>query len=807
MLASQRKTSKLMLKRAYRAIVWGIVPGYYICASNPCLAQVVPDGTLATQVNTSGNQNFKIEGGTQVGDNLFHSFSKLSVPPNGTASFQNSSGVRNIFSRVTGGQGSQIEGLVQAGGNANVFLLNPNGIFFGPQARLEIGGSFLATTAESIAFSDGAIFSATAPQIQPALTMSMPVGLQFGKSPGSIQSQAIETDVIDGGPPFPIAVDGLAVQTGQTLALVGGNIDVGEGALFAFGGHIELGSVENSALIGITPSSTGLRLTYEDVQNFGEIRLSKATLDTTGEPSGSIHLSGGRVSITNNSELVAFNDGSESGQDLKISASKSVHISGNSNLVTDTFFEGNAGDILIETQRLSLTDSFITGNTEGEGTGGSIFINASKLVEIIGDSQESQVGSEAFGPGNAGKIEVNTERLVLRNGGQILAATSFLATGNGGQIVVNATESIDILGQGKVPSSLLATTQEEASGNGGQIDINTERLNVRGGGQILVSARTGSTGRAGILTIDASESIVLSGQDSAFRSESDSPQAAGNIAINTNLISVHNGAQISVRGQGLGTAGDLNIVAASILLDNQSQLVAETESGDGGNVNLKLQESLLLRRNSMISTSGGTSQDIGDGGNINVEVPIIFAIPTENSDITTNAFTGSGGTVDITTDALLGIEFRPELTEFSDITANSESGPDGTVTINTPEIDPSEATVDLPLQIEIPKIAQNCSANGLTSASSFVYNGRGGLPYGPIGLRRYSTPWFDVRSPTSSTTQATQTRKQPKPTAQHQPPIEAQGWSWNDNGQLQLVASQSAEQYQAAVACATKAAG
>ncbi|WP_413201396.1 filamentous hemagglutinin N-terminal domain-containing protein, partial [Nostoc piscinale] len=116
-------------------------------------AQVTPDGTLNTAV--SGSNHYSITNGTRVGNNLFHSFSQFSIPTGSSASFDNATDIQNIFSRVTGGNLSNIDGRVSANGNANLFLLNPAGMIFGKNASLNIGGSFIGTTANSIKFADG----------------------------------------------------------------------------------------------------------------------------------------------------------------------------------------------------------------------------------------------------------------------------------------------------------------------------------------------------------------------------------------------------------------------------------------------------------------------------------------------------------------------------------------------------------------------------------------------------------------------------------------------------------------------------
>jgi filamentous hemagglutinin family protein len=229
-------------------------------------SRIAADRTLRNPSKVRPNrETVVITGGTRSGDNLFHSFREFSVGRGGVASFQEiAPDVTNIFSRVTGSAASDIRGVIEARqldgsiSPANFFLINPNGIQFGPNASLNIGGSFLATTAERINFADNAQFSAVNPQDAPLLRVNVPVGLQFGQSPGEIRSQAGANLALE-TPDDPIT-GGLQVPPGRTLALVGGRVNLPGTFIRAVGGRIELGSVASHGSVSLTPLRDGLMI-------------------------------------------------------------------------------------------------------------------------------------------------------------------------------------------------------------------------------------------------------------------------------------------------------------------------------------------------------------------------------------------------------------------------------------------------------------------------------------------------------------------------------------------------------------------
>ena len=198
-------------------------------SGNYALAQITPDQTLGNESSVvTPNSIIRaepgdlIEGGAARGSNLFHSFQDFNVGQLQRVYFANPAGIDNILSRVTGSNISNILGTLGVDGGANLFLLNPNGIVFGQNARLDIAGSFFASTANSLVFNNGTEFSATNPQAPPLLSITITPGLQYG---------------LNHPKPTKITNAGYLV-VGQDLTLAAGQLDL-QGQLIA-GGDLTL---------------------------------------------------------------------------------------------------------------------------------------------------------------------------------------------------------------------------------------------------------------------------------------------------------------------------------------------------------------------------------------------------------------------------------------------------------------------------------------------------------------------------------------------------------------------------------------
>ena len=320
-------------------------------------AQVIKDATLPTRVNSTDNLNFTIDSvnnKNRVGNNLFHSFKEFSIPTGGSAVFNNPTDVVNIINRVTGGSISNIDGLIKANGNANLFLINPAGIVFGKNARLDIGGSFFGSTAESIKFADGE-FSAIDTTTEPLLSINVPLGLQMGSNSAAIEVQgegyiSTSNDINPFSPFIVTNFEGLRVKPENTLALIGSEVSLNGGILAADSGRVELGAVK-SGLVNINSTTQGWNLDYNDVQNFSVIKLnSKALVDA----SDSIQLQGGNIFIRDGSKVFIQNRGKTGQGKIELNAKESIELIGTtpdgnlgSAVLTQNLGIGNAAEIAI----------------------------------------------------------------------------------------------------------------------------------------------------------------------------------------------------------------------------------------------------------------------------------------------------------------------------------------------------------------------------------------------------------------------------------------------------------------------------
>jgi filamentous hemagglutinin family protein len=773
------------------------------------MAQVIPDKSLNSQVTQQGNV-LTIEGGSRSGGNLFHSFEKFSVPTGTTLHFNNATDVQNIITRVTGGTGSNVDGLIQANSTANLFLINPSGIIFGPNALLQIGGSFLSSTANSLRFADGTEFSAKS--TQPLLTISIPIGFQIGENSGSIQVQGnsslVGQKVLLSPLTRGITPPGLLVQPGKTLALVGKGITLNGATLTAENGEIELGSVD-SGFVQLVSIDKGWTLDYKQVPAFKDIQLAGGSLvDASGVHGGSIQIQGANISFQDGSVALIQNVGTLLTENLKVNASKSLNISGTtpnggiySVLRTSTvavedqnfknpasFTEqagfGNAANIIVSTKNLTLQGGSAIGSiSNNKADTGNVVVNATDSIKVSGASsfnqyQESNIqtltSDNPNANGKAGNINLSTLHLTVDKGAFIAAST--IGPGKGGNLKIDAK----LIELAEAPSYL--GTRTFGSGNSGAIEINTEKLIATAGGRVDTS--TLASGSAGTVVINA-KTIELSGSGQAtgitYPSSISSSATivppltqkifglpaipdgkAGDVKITANMLNISNGGEVSVKDDGPNAPGTLQIQAESLKLDSAS-ITAAAASKEGGNIFVN-SGNLQMFNNSNITASAG---DQGNGGNIKIDADTVAILG--GSSVTANAFKGKGGNIIINAQ---GFFLSPD----SQVTATSQEGVAGTVQINVPESGVKPVT-QFPDAVRLTQNLIACVGQSGKTAAALINVGTGGIPQTPEDLNITNPGWQEGNQGNT-----------PTPNQSIQKPLGAQSWRDNGDGTVRFVA-------------------
>ncbi|QLE57342.1 filamentous hemagglutinin N-terminal domain-containing protein [Nostoc sp. TCL26-01] len=684
----------------------GLLLSLTVTTNAKAIAQVTSDQTLGTQVIDIGLNSFILDGTTVGNTNLFHSFSSFNIPNGGAAVFINDPTITNIFARVTGGIASEIQGLISAQGTANLFLMNPNGIIFGRNAQLNIGGSFVATTANTIQFPGGAEFSLKSPVAPENTLLSInPTAFLFNQ----IANQGANSIENRGQ---------LFTAPGKSLILLGGRVaptleSTGQivmdgGTIGASGGRVEIGGLTASGTVGLTVNGNDVRLSFPDDVAKSDVLLNQSFIAAFGANGSDIVINANNLLLTNGGLILSDTATSEleqtigHGGNIQVTATNSIEIDAKDAVDTTTGFlattssASRGGDITLKTRNFIMKNGgLIVAEANGNlgGNAGNININASESVELISSNPDNRnvifTGVTPFGDvpnvGNGGDLTINTKRFQLINSN---ISSGTFAQGNAGKIFINSSNAIVIDN-----STINSRVGIGAVGNAGDIKLETQRLTLINGGQIDSQISETGQGRGATIRINATDGVTISGinrdgiasfistetrngaigqggdiivntdyfriaEEGNISALTENSSNGGNITINARVFEVSNGGLVTTGTIGGGKSGDLSIYADSLAISSninrRTGVFAGANSpestGDGGTIslfttNFNLFTTDLNLPNNIVSVSTRT---LGRGiaGNININARENFNV--KNGSISARAEQAGGGNLNVT---------------------------------------------------------------------------------------------------------------------------------------------------------------
>lgn len=490
------------------------------------------------------------------GSNLFHSFAEFNIRQGESATFQatfvpgQEQPISNVIARVTGGLPSEVNGTLRSAiPGANFYLINPAGVMFGPEAALDVGGSFAVTTAAYLRLSDGTRFAAAGPDATAAtLSTAAPAAFGFlrGRRPGPITY----TGPGDGATSLQV---GSLADPGKVLSVVGGAVTITSGRLQATGGRVNVVAVDSVRSAG------------------GEVSLDPA--DPASVPQAAGVTTFAPVAVTTGSALAAPAGGGVTVRGGDVTLDDSA-------VIADTDVAPSRGADLAAAGNLVIRDSGVSTTTSalGSADGGTVRLSADALtIAGLAPSSSSAILTSTNGAGRGGDVLVDVGTLSLSDQGAVQAFSN--GPGRGGDITVNARRSITIQGAGLSFLTGLAaeTTAVQGGGRGGDVTLTAKRVDLINGGQISSTTKgSGDAGRihvtAGLLRLDGQNSpegsqTLIEARIGKGDDNSGATGSSGGVLVDAGAVELISGGVISASTFGSGPGGDVDVRADRLTIE------------------------------------------------------------------------------------------------------------------------------------------------------------------------------------------------------------------------------------------------
>jgi filamentous hemagglutinin family protein len=606
-------------------------------------------GNLNTRVNSSTGlctANCVITGGTRTGTNLYHSFGQFGVGPGDVANFFNETGLptSNILGRVTGGNISNIYGSIITTNfpGANLFLMNPNGFLFGPNASVNVAGMATFSTADYMRLVDGGRFNARLDAIASDVLTSTPVAAFgfLGSNPAAI--------TFEGGQ--------LTVAGGTGLKLVGGDINLTSDAsgmpssITAPGRSVQITSVAGP---GEVAADSALPLPG---MSLGNITFTDGSvISTTGDLSfgdgsgGAVSIRGGQIVASGTQILTGPAIGS-AGQGGAVTISSTNNTSFTNFTTIDTsspFSSGNAGEVSIAASNVNLEDTFVLARAESDGSpagaGGDITLTGTNSVNL---TRSFLVADTFSSNGNGGAVTVGAPSVTLQDSGMF---TGTFGGGSGGAATIIATSTVSLI------NSNIDTHTSFTTGNSGDVTITAPTIILSGTlseGVPTIDTSTDSfefptAGNAGDIMIAGtdvtfSNSALIQSHASSFGSFS----KGGTIQVNgEQSITIESNTLLRTTTTSQEKAGDILLTSKHVTV-SESFIASETIGpGGGGTIKIIGTENIALESGSVISTNSGAAVgNEGPAGQIELDTPRLTIVG--GTTVRSQTFgVGLGGTI------------------------------------------------------------------------------------------------------------------------------------------------------------------
>lgn len=565
-------------------------------------SEVILDGSMGRSDALSGPRYaIGAELGRQVNSNLFHSFLSLNLGQGEIATFSGPGSVANIIGRVTGGRPSSIDGTIQSTiPGANLFLINPAGLMFGPHASLDVSGSFYASTASYLKFADGSQFVATGAG-ESRLTAAPPAAFGFvGNNTGSLS----------------LSGSRLQVGTGRDIVLAGGDMHIRgyeNGTLTAPSGRIGLYAVSGPGELGID----GEALPQSVTPAFGYLEVSGGERVSASGSNGRVVIRAGQLQVKNGL-LLAQNSGVNGGVDIR------------------------SGDV-------SLDGAVVQSATDTAGGGGNVRIEAGKLSAI----NSSEIDASTFGSGNGGTISLQVGEMSLLGGSRVVNSVTSGSSGHGGNTVISASGAVNIAGEGSSGQWAAILNNTHGSGDGGALWLDAGSLHVSGA---TIQAATGGAGNAGTIHIKSGDVIV--DRQGAIYVLTQGSGNAGTIDLTASRIRLTENGWINAEALGGGKAGSISVRTGTLDLSDGGKITTRAYyyERSGGDISINATNSIRITGRSEPLGSSPGSDEVSTGilsfaGNLSITAPEISV--ADSGSISTRTWNDlRSGDINVHTDRL-----------------------------------------------------------------------------------------------------------------------------------------------------------